>query len=324
MDFDSDNSSIDSDDLYQLYDNVFSYVSDSEDEKDSNSAQIISANTFDIVDIMPHTCISIIGKTSTRNKALIKKIMHILNAKYDVKPIIVSNDADTITFRDYGYPHHSIKRLTMSKFLITSKTVLIFDNSSYNDDQMNLFCNFLLELDINFHNIIICCTEECEKKKLCIPYDIHFIIPAYDSQKQKIYDQYIDKQVCSLDNFNSLFKYTKGKQGFSLVIQNGKPSVYQAETIDTYYKYFFECNLFRERNISLLNRIKNGYSMFHKYDSSIVKWLQFTIDYNKKCCHILMYHDLITPRLPNELYRIICEFMILIYLDIDFLYLNSQ
>lgn len=319
MDFDWDTrahnpASADSDDdfSYQMYKRAFNSVSD--DSADADLPQIISANTFDISDIMPHTCISIIGRTSTRSQALLKNIIHILNVKYDIEFILVSICAENVTLSNHSYPHYSMEELIMNKSLVTSKTVLIFDNRAYDDDYMNSFSDFLSTLNGNFHNIVVCYMEKCIKENLCIPYDIYSIFPQYVGQQQKIYDRFIDKEFCSFDTFDSVFRHAK--EGFSLVVQDGRLSVCQAENTDTYYTYYFECDLFYDRNISLLNRIKDGYSMFHKYDSPISQSLQFNITYNKKCCYILMSRDLITPRLPNELYIIICELMILLYLDV--------
>ena len=270
---------------------------------------------FDIDNITAGMIIGVIGYKNVGKAYLIKNILHVLRAKYNVDIIIISPNEKLTSWRkkDIKYPisYRSTNDFLDNKVSSTSKSVLIIEDIHGYD--YNLKISDIIASNC-FHNMIITMLLPVNTG---IDYDIVFSFRIKSTYFEKqFYDIFIkDEKHISLNDFYHIIEYDIYSY-LTLVIQNDKtPMMYCAENPTTLVLKHIECDLHQDRLEMFIHRIKSGYSMFHNCSTNRTLYLKSLSDlfFVKKCHFLWMCMKLFDPFVPTELCVIICDLMVRTY-----------
>jgi len=131
-------------------------------------------------------------------------------------------------------------------------------------------------------------------------------IKTNDDIKQKIYKYYYKNLLC-YDTINYDIPDT-----FIILQKKQLPKICYLENPETFFLYSSNAHLYYDKNNILINKIKNGYSIYHNIDGKIYNLL---LEKLKKLKHMhYIYHVLINNvLLPTELKIYILKMYIFIF-----------
>lgn len=198
-------------------------------------------DTFDLCDIIPQTSIYIGGGGSGGKSYLARNIKHILQMKYNVESISL----------------HVSQLLNGSLQLIY---LVSEERLPYGD--YSIYLNNVLQQKL-YHNVVFTYSlMPFGIAKVLTEFDILFI----ENRESYLYKKYIcDTYYNNNPPFNcdDIFNNYDESYGF-IVLQKDKPlQTCRAESPDTFHKIVYNNNLSYKDIDTLLNKIKNGYSMYY-------------------------------------------------------------